>query len=164
MKHLVGTSRNEATIYVDLIQSETARHIARWPYLLGLAREVLQQTALKGNDVTIARDMGRSVGYEFIVPTTDVSKVFYAKVVREDVYTRFVRERKPTSTQILTMSLKRREPGVYELIGVWAGRVGPPRPGSINETAESRPFWANHAYLLDKESLQSQTITKDCPY
>jgi hypothetical protein len=164
MNHVIGQARNGATVSVDLIQSEAAKRISRQPYLLGLVREVIAQTALKGDELTLAKDMGRAIGYDFIVPTTDTSKVFYAKITRDDVYSRFVRERKPSSTQFLTLSLRRRAPNDYELLGVWAGELGPPRPGSANETVDSRPFWAHHAYLLDTESLQSQTITKECPY
>jgi hypothetical protein len=109
--------------------------------------------------------MGRPVGYNFVVPTNDASKVFYAKVLRDDVYMRFVKEGKPLSTQFLTLSLQRHETdGDYELLGVWAGKVGPPRPGSADETDESRAFWATHAYVFDKQPLQSHTITKVCPY
>jgi hypothetical protein len=165
MNHLVGQTRNGAMVYVDLIHSETAKHISRQPYLLGLAREAVQQATLKGGELTLVSDMGRAIGYNFIVPTNDVSKVFYAKVIRDEVYTRFVKEGKPFSTQHLTLSLKRQEAdGSYELLGLWVGKIGPPRPGATDETAESKPFWANHAYVLDKQSLQSQTITKICPY
>jgi hypothetical protein len=151
-------------IYVDLVHSAAAKQISRQPYILGLAREALQTTSVKGTSPVVVRDMGRAIGYDFIVPTNDASKVFYAKVTRDDVYTRFVREPKPSPTSFLTLTLTRRPAGDYELLGVWVGKVGPPRPGSENETPESREFWAHHACLLDKESLQTQTITKDCPY
>jgi hypothetical protein len=165
MKHLVGRVRNGAAVYVDLVHSEAAKSISMQPYLLGLAREAIGRTTLKGDGSTLVRDMGRSIGYNFVVPTNDASKVFYAKALRDDVYMRFVKEGKPLSTQFLTLSLKRHETDDdYDLLGVWAGKVGPPRPGSADETVESKIFWANHAYVFDKQSLQSHTITKTCPY
>jgi hypothetical protein len=165
MDHLVGTTRNGVLVYVNLIRSEAAKHISRQPYLLGLADKALQKTTLKNEDVTVEVDMGKAIGYNFIVPTTDASRVFYAKISREDITTRFVRGGEPLSTKYLTLSLKRRaNDGGYDLLGIWVGKTGPPRPGSPNETAESRPFWAQHAYILDKQPLQSHTITKVCPY
>lgn len=164
MNHLIGHARNGVAVYVDLIHSETAKHISWQPHLLGLVDEVLRRTTLKGADVTLEHDMGRAIGYSFVVPTTSASKVFYAKLLRDKVYTRFVKEGKPFSTQFLTLALKRQETGGYELRGVWVGKTGPPRPGSVNETAESRVYWAEHAYVLDKQSLQSDSITKTCPY
>jgi hypothetical protein len=164
MNHLVCTTRNDMTVYVDLVHSAAAKQIARQPYILGLTREALQQTMLKGTAATVVHNMGRTIGYDFVVATDDTSKVFYAKIIRDDVYTRFVRDPKPASTQFLTLTLKRVATSDYELLSVAVGKAGPPRPGSPDETAESKAFWAHHAYVLDKESLQAPTITKDCPY
>lgn len=165
MKHLVGHVRNGAAVYIDLVHSEAAKSISLQPYLLGLARELIRRSTLKGAASLLVRDMGRAVGYNFVVPTNDASKIFYAKTLRDDVFTRFVKEGKPLSTHFLTLSLQRHEADDdYELIGVWAGKVGPPRPGAADETDESKTFWASHAYVFDKQPLQSHTITKVCPY
>ena len=39
-----------------------------------------------------------------------------------------------------------------------------PRPGSADETPESKPYWLNHALIFDNQPLQLQTLTKECPY
>ena len=164
MQHLIGDSRNGATVYVNLIQSDIAKQISWQPHLLGLVREVLAKTSLKGPEAIVERDMGRPIGYSFVVPTTDANKVFYAKLLREDVYTRFVRDVQPASTQFLTLVLNRNDDDSYALRSITVGKAVPPRPGSPNETDESRPYWAGHAYVFDKQSVQTQTLTKECPY
>lgn len=164
MQHLVGQSRNGIDVHVNLIQSDIAKQISWQPHLLAFVREALGLATLRGGSVVIERDMGRPIGYSFVVPTTDTSKVFYAKLLRDDVYTRFVRDVAPVSTQFLTLLLDRTEKGSYELHGINIGKAVPPRPGSANEAPESRPYWAEHAYVFDKQSVQTQSLTKECPY
>lgn len=164
MHHLIGNSRNGANVYVNLIQSDIAKQISWQPHLLGLVREVLEKTSLKGPGVVVERDMGRPIGYSFVVATTDANKVFYAKLLRESVYTRFVRDVQPASTQFLTLALSRNPDGSYALNSITVGKAVPPRPGSPDETELSRPYWAEHAYVFDKQSVQTQSLTKECPY
>lgn len=165
VKHHIGTSKNGIPVYADLIQSQTAKQVSRQPHLLTLVEEALRNMTLKGADIIVDHDMKRPVGYSFVVPTTDADKVFYAKLLRDPVYTRFVKDGKPLTTTYLTLTLLHHpNDNAYELLSVEIGRARPPRPGSPKETAESKPFWANHAYVLDKQSLQSTTITKVCPY
>ena len=163
MKHLIGQSRNSINVYVDLIQSAAAKHISRKPHLLALVSEAVAHVSLKEDNATIEHDMKRPIGYSFVVATTDEDKVFYAKLLRDTVYTRFVKNAKPMSTSCLTLHLKRAPHG-YDLLDVLIGPATPPRPGSPDETAQSRPYWATHAVILDTQSLQSSTAVKDCPY
>jgi len=165
MKHPLGHSRNDVAVQVDLIHSEAAKRIAHQPHLLGLAGEVLQKVALRGPKVVIEHDTGRTIGYSFVVPTADTDTIFYAQLLHDKTYTRFVKNGKPFSTQYLTLILHRNEnDSAYELADIWIGRLSPPRPGSLDETAESKPYWAEHAYILGDQSLQVQTVTKICPY
>jgi len=165
MKHPLGHSRNGLAVHVDLIHSEAAKRIAHQPHLLGLAGEVLQKKVLRGTEIVIEHDTGRSIGYSFVVPTTDTDTVFYAQLLQEEAYTRFVKNGKPSSTQYLTLMLRRDEgTSSYELSDIWIGRISPPLPGSIDETSESKPYWTSHAYILGNQPLQVRTVTKICPY
>ncbi len=164
MKHLIGQTRNGVAVRVDLIQSQAAKHISQQPHLLNLIAEALKQTTLRGADAEIEHDMGRAIGYNFVVKTTEADGVFYAQLLRDTTYTRFVKNGKPLSTQYLSMILRRNEDAEYELIDAWIGRLSPPRPGTADETAESKPYWSSHAIILGTESLQLRTVTKVCPY
>jgi hypothetical protein len=165
MKHPIGITRNGISVYVDLIQSRAAKQIAQQPYLVGLVCEALQQLDFSDPEVRVERDMGRNVGYSFIVDTTDSDTIIYAKIQRDDVYTRFVKSGKPHPTQYLSMVLARDEgDGDYGLCDTWVGRLAPPRPGSANETAESKAYWATKACVLGSQPLKHSTVTKVCPW
>lgn len=163
MKHLIGQTRNGIPVYVDLIHSHVANHIAQQPRLLGLLAEALQKTKLHDTKASVEHDMRRTIGYSFIVKTTGSDSIFYAKLLRDDTYIRFIKNGKPSSTQYLSMVLHR-DNGSYELHDAWVGRLNPPHPGTDGETAESKPFWETHAVISSNESLQLRTITKVCPY
>jgi len=164
VKHPVGHTQNGVPVYVDLIGSKAAKHIAQQPQLLGLAKEMLEQIVVRGVEMNIEHDMGRLIGYNFVVATTEKDTILYGRLLRDDIYTRFVKNGKPLSTHYLTVTLKKDGDKNYELCDIWIGRLNPPRPGSANETAESKAYWSNHAFVLDSQPLQLQTVTKECPY
>ena len=152
-------------MYIDLIHSQSAKSIARQPRLLSLAAEALQQVTARGRDLTIEHDTGRDIGYDHVVTTTDDPAIFYARLVRDTIYTRFVKNGKPLSTQYLTLCLQVSEDkSTYSLQDIRIGRFSPPRPGSTNETADSKSYWANHALIFSDQPVQSSTLTKICPY
>lgn len=164
MKHLIGQSRNGMQIHVQLIGSPAGENVARHPQLLSLAKELFAQITLHGAEINMEYDMDRPIGYTFTVETTDRDTVFYGRLLKDDVYTRFVKNGKPLPTRYLTVTLSKKSTTDYELSDIWIGRLMPPRPGSENETADSKSYWSNHALVLDNQRLQLQTVTKICPY
>ncbi|HSW66480.1 MAG TPA: hypothetical protein VLI54_05070 [Bacillota bacterium] len=164
MRHSIGRTRNGMLVYVDLINSKAGIHIAQQPYLLGLLKQALAGISAKGVSMSIEHDMGRSVGYNFVVKTTEKDTVLYARLLRDELYTRFVKNGKPLATTFISMVLERDTDKNYELRDAWIGRLTPPRPGSDQETVDSKQYWAEHAYVLDNQSLQLRTVTKTCPY
>lgn len=164
MKHFIGQARSGAQVYARLISSKAGKNIARQPQLLSLAKEMLTALTLRDNEISVEYDMKRSIGYSFIVETTDKDVIFYGRLLKDDVYTRFVKNGKPLLTRYLTITLTKESDNSYELSDIWIGRLMPPRPGSANETAESKTYWSNHALIMDGQPLQLQTVTKTCPY
>jgi len=164
MQHPVGQTRNGTYVYVNLIGSQAARHIAQQPQLLKLAKEMLAQKTVHGIRTSIEQDMKRPIGYSLVVATTDSDTILYGRLVKDEVYTRFVKNGKPLATNYLTITLRQDDDSNYELSDIWIGRMIPPRPGSTNETDDSKPYWSNHAFVLDSQALQVRTMTKVCPY
>lgn len=164
MKHPIGQTRNGVPVYVDLIRSRAAKHIAQQPHLLGLAKEMLQKASVRGAEPSIEHDMGRSIGYNLVVTTTEKDTILYGRLVRDELFTRFVKNGKPDSTQFLSATLCQDSDAEYELCDIWIGHLNPPRPGSADETSESKQYWLNHAFIFDNQPLQLQTVTKVCPY
>jgi hypothetical protein len=164
MRHALGHDKNGVLVEIDLIRSHAAKRISHQPHLLGLVSEVVRKSSFRGPSITLECDLGRPIGYSFIVATSGTDTIFYAQTLHDDVYTRFVKNGKPLASRYLTIVLERNEAGTYDLQDTWIGRLMPPRPGSPGETAESKTYWENHARILDDESLQVRTITKLCPY
>lgn len=164
MKHPIGQTLNGAAIYVDLIHSPAATSISQQPYLLSLLKEMAAQVKIGGPRPTIVQDMGRAIGNSPIVQTSSKDTIVYACRMHATVYSRFIKTSKPTSTQHLSATLKRDTDGNYELLDTWLGKSYPPLPGSTDETSESKTFWMEHAYILNGDSIQVRTLTKECPY
>ncbi len=164
MKHPIARTSNGTAVYVDLIHSQAAVLIGRQPRLLDLVKKIIAQTAADAPIVRIESNMGRAIGYNFVVKTSAVDTVLYAQLVRDVTYTRFVKNGKPITTKYLSLILRRDDRSDYELHELWLGRLRPARPGSDGETAASRTYWADHAFVLDSQPVQPRTITKVCPY
>ena len=163
--HLVGYARNGVGVYVDLVSSKAAKHIAREPHLLRLAADALPGISLKKPAVHLEHDMGRLIGYDFVIKATDADSIFYVQLVRDTAYTRFTKSGKPSPTQYLSLIMQRGADGIsYELHDIWIGRQTPPKPGSDDETDESKAYWGEHALIFDNQPMQSRTLTKTRPY
>lgn len=165
MNHYVGRTYNDIPVYVDLIASDVASYIAQQPHILTLVTEVVRHATLVEASINLEQDMGRTIGYDYVVETTDASAVFYAQLVREDIYTRFVKKCEPLPTRHLTISLSYDQADKsYQLSSVWLGRKRPLRPGSAQQTAKSYVYWGKHAFVFENQPLQLRTLTKTCPY
>jgi len=166
MKHLVGQSHNGILAYIDLTQNTAAvKSIARQPHLLTLAGEALGRSILDGRDLTIEYDMGRPVGYDFVIETDEDDTVFYVRLIGDGTFTRFTRKGKPAATNFLSISLQP-DPNseAYNVTDIWVGHQRPPRPGCETVTKDSKPFWEHHAFLFQNQPMQTNTLTKTCPY
>lgn len=165
MIHPIGTTPDGIEVYIDLVNSDASESIARQPQLIRLAKEALTGRKLTGPNVQIEHNMGRVVGYDCIIEATEDDNVFYAQMLRDKLYTRFIKGGKPLATNYVAIVLKRDADGkAYALQDVRIGRLAPPRPGMPNETTKSRDFWSAHAYVQEGQLLQLRTVTKQRPY
>lgn len=164
MMHLIGMTRNSVGVYVDLVNSRAAKQIAQRPHLLTLASEALGVMTLDGSRLITTHDMGRKIGYDFVVEVTDTDAVFYAQLAKETVYTTFTKKGEPSSTRLLTMVLRHSDAEGYSLDDLWPGPFRPPRPGDLEEAENSKVYWEEHAYLFEDQHLKPSSITKLRPY
>ncbi len=164
MKHPIGFTKNGVEVYAYLTRSTIEKRLSRQPYLLTIAKEMLAEVTLNGPKIYIEHDMRRQIGYDFIISTTEKDTVFYAQLMKDKVYTRFVKVGEPIHTSYITATLQQDDDNNYELSDIWIGRLMPPRPGSDDETAGSKPYWSNHAFILGDQALQTRSLTKICPY
>jgi len=165
MTHIVGYDQDGTPVHVDLVKTEAAKYIAREPRLLTLAAEVLEQITLEEPVIDIEYDMGRAIGYDFVVKTADTDTVFYAQIVRDTLYTRFIKNGKPPATNYISIRLKRSQDGSsYDMQSIWIGHLLPPVPGHAEATVTSKSYWESHAFVFENQPIQPRTITKTCPY
>ncbi len=164
MKHPIAKTKNGIAVYVDLVSSPAAAAVGRDPRLVDMVRRILLQTDAQTPIVRIESNMGKNVGYNMVVETSESDTILYAQLLRQQVYTRFVKNGRPSSTQYVSVILHRDEAGEYELYQLWLGRLRPSQPGSTDESAHSKPYWESHAFVLDTQPIQHRSVTKVCPY
>jgi hypothetical protein len=162
--HPLAVTGTGVEVYVNLIQSPAARHISQQPHILRLAVRLLQNAKLADDNVALEYDFGHPIGTTDTVETTAKDTIVYAKQLKQEAYTRFVKRRSLASSSNLTLYLQRDNDGNYELHDIRVGRPTPPLPGGDDETTDSKSFWQNHAIVLEGQPLQMSTVTKTSPY
>ena len=164
MKHPVGITKNKLEVYIYLTGSLASKRISRQPHLLNLAQEMFSSVTLQGTKISMEYDMQRPIGYDYVIETLDNNVVFYGRIPKDEIYTRFVKSGKPIATNKLSVVLIQDSDKNYELYDLWIGSLRPPRPGSLDETPDSKLYWSNHALILGDMPIQPRTITKTSPY
>lgn len=163
-KFIVDDSHTSYNVYVNLIASPAGRYISRHPHILTILKELFATKSLRGKQIIIEQDMGRDIGTTDVVTTNDKDIVYYAKTVKSPVYSRFVKNRGPMASRVLTISILRDEAGDYEIKDAWIGQNCPAFPGDDEATSDSISFWQTHALLQNTLQIQTETITRTCPY
>ena len=165
MKHPIGTTLNGTPVYVDLINSAASANISQQPHLVTLIKELLESTNVSGTAPTVEYNFGRNIGNTVIVQTTEKDTIIYAKRLKQETFTRFVRRRVPAPTTYITISLSKDGDGEYALANAWIGRLIPPFPADQeNEAQQSEAYWAQHALVLEGQPIQLRTVTQVYPY
>ena len=163
-KHIVATSLNGKEVYAYLMQQPLSAAISRNPHLLALIKEAVSTLNLTQQDILLEQNMGRNIGYGEMIATREKDTIFYARLVREETYTKFVKNRKTEPTPFLTLNLRKDDDGNYEIKDVWIGKTFPPVPGNAAETEQSKSYWEDHAVAFNGQAIMASTITKECPF
>jgi len=162
---LLTHSRNGAEVWYDPQLSHAATHIADTPELKSLASEVISQSDIEGDYMLFHTDMGKTVGKSDLVETKPGDTIVYAKRLNRKEFTVFNKSRKPEPSSLVTVAVKRRGDGSYELASTWVGPSDLPSfPGTERETPDSKKFWAQHSLAWGKQEVQPGTETTVCPW
>lgn len=161
--HHIGVAKNGVDIYVNLIRSDAAEHISHRPQILTLAKQLLATKNMTGQTLELEHDFGHVIGNSEVVETTAKDTIVYAKRLKHDTFSRFVRKRQLTPSSFLSMSMRKVSDG-YEIVDVWIGRLTPPSPADESATPASKSYWENHAIVFEGQALQLRTLTKEAPY
>ncbi|HEY4963903.1 MAG TPA: hypothetical protein VIH90_04370 [Candidatus Saccharimonadales bacterium] len=145
---LVTTMRNKTPVYVNLLDSHASTHIKNHPELLDYARTFLKNQEFHEPEIAVQHNVGQTVGLCDVVETTNADDIIYAKRINRVAYTRFVKNREPVLTNLITMVLRKNtKDGAYELWSIWIGPKVPPFPGDDRESPASLTFWDSHALV-----------------
>ena len=163
-KEFVGKTKNGITIVVDLENSHAATHIADSPQLLPLLKEVISNLESMHDCQRFEINMGREIGTSDLVETDEYDDIVYAKRPNRDLYSRFVKNKKPIPTSWITLELKEVDDQTYEIFTAYIGRITPPFPGNTFETTESKAFWGKHALAWGKQEIVVGSETTVSPW
>lgn len=163
-RFLIAKTLNGREVYVNFIKSAAGKYLNQQPYLVKLIQGLLELKELEKLEELIEHDMGRVIGNTEIVKTNEKDVIFYAQRNKTSVYSRYVKNRPPAPSSVLTVVLIQDEDGNYEISDTWIGNFCPPFPGDEKATKKSKSFWDEHALIMDLQGVQSKSITKVCPY
>lgn len=164
-KYVISKLPSGQTVYLDLINSLAGEYVSRQPHVLTVIKEALPKIEFRTQkSFWVEHDMGRVVGNTDIVETTDKDNIYYAQGRKRQEFSRFAKNRLPESSAILTILVAQDDTGDYEVVDTWVGPNRPMFPGHIDESSASKEFWGNHALVNNAHPIQSNTITKNCPY
>ncbi len=111
-------------------------------------------------------DFGRTVGVSHCVQTQERDEIVFAQRVGRGGLSRFVKNREPVSTTMLTVSLKRVVAGRYEIRTAYLGDPGHVEPwaASPDRFQDAVAFWEKHALCYGYEPIVPSTETNACPW
>ena len=126
-----------------------------------LLENAFSQISSHGRDFLIETiDYGRIVGETTCVRTGDCDEIVFAQRPNRAGLTRFVTNRQPVPTSMVTAVLKRGDFRSYILITSWFGNQAEPEPWDKNATERSVHFWSQHALVWDSEEVLSGTLNR----
>jgi hypothetical protein len=132
--------------------------------LLGYAKDFLKGQSFQEPEVVVQHNLVHVVGMFDVVETTGADTVLYAKRLNREAYTRFVKNRLPIPTRSVTMVLRKRDDGSYELWSIWIGPWVPPFPGDDVQSPGSKIYWSHHALVWGNQAIQEGTETSEQPW
>ena len=161
---LLCITANRQKVYYDPIESHIATHFHDTPELKKLVEEVLRHANLEQEKEIFEYDFHKVVGKMDLIETTENDEIIYAKRVNRDNFTRFVLNKSPVDTSIVTFILYRQDETSYILHSAWIGKLVPSFPGTETETPESKVYWKNHALIWGTQKIQLGTETTIQPW
>lgn len=148
-------------VVFDPIYSHTATHFDDAPTLRAITIEVLSKMLLEGSVVATDIDMGRIIGNSDVVETDETDDLVYAmRRNREDQgYVPFTKSRMPQPCSLISVHLTAKDAETYELASTWIGQYESPMfPQMDTATAESVPFWSNHAFVWGSQEIIPDSV------
>ena len=140
-------------------------HVQTHPSVLPVLGEALAQVKSDDRSFMVTEvDLGRVVGKNIRVKTTDSDEILFAKRPGRLGLTRFVKNREPEPCSRVVLVLKCLSEGAYVLITAFIGTRCPAEPWDRNADEHSVPFWNSEALVWGTEEVIEGTETTACPW
>ncbi|MBI4377455.1 MAG: hypothetical protein HY549_13530 [Elusimicrobia bacterium] len=135
----------------------------------GVTPELLSESLAQvwPDEVRVKRtvDFGHIIGASNCVKTREEDEIIYAQRLHRPGLSRFVKNRKPEPTSLLTLTVRRMPEGWYELRTAYIGGPGCVEPWAAQERLqEAIEFWGSHALVWGSEPTIPGTETTACPW
>src|SRR5579884_1535400 len=127
--YLIDDTNEAYDVYVNLISSPAGHYLSRRPYLIALLKNLLSLKQLSGKRIVIEQDLGRQIGTTDVVATKESDTIYYAQAIKSQVFYRFVKNRRPQSSNVLTLVVLQDNDNNYEINDIWIGTNRPAFPG-----------------------------------
>lgn len=154
------------------MESHKGDFLYDWEILIKLAMEEGKFNSLNKNfEVINIEFQGKNIGYCSLVKTAQGDEIIYAKRLNRNIYTRFIKNKRPILTNSMTIILNRnrKKSNEYYLITMFPGDESFKEPEDLNirtkeELIECLEFWEKHALTYDKSIIQENSVIDYCPY
>jgi hypothetical protein len=163
-KTIVGTTKNNKSVYLDEESTHAHTHVSDTPNLLDYTKEALAHVIAIDDVVYVEVDLGRPLGKSDLVATDENDEIIYAKRVNRDTFTRFVKNRKQLEDSRIAVVLHKTD-DEYRLFSTWIGPATPPFPReNPKHDQESIEFWKKHALVWGRQAIQPGTEVTEWPW
>lgn len=108
-------------------------------------------------------DYSYPIGCSICVKVNQEDEVIYAIRKGRKGYTKFVKNRKPESTNSITIVLQKTN-DFYTIITAYIGKKAELEPWDERATEGSFKFWEDHALIFGTEEIELISVRTDCPW
>lgn len=161
------TTANGIRIVFDPVHSHTATHFKDAPSLKHQVKNLLGSLVVVDDLIAQEFDMGKIIGDCNVIETDEKDEIIYAirKNRRDQGYVPFTKSRTSQPCSLISIHLVKKTAETYELSSVWIGEYESPMfPQMENATAESIPYWRQHAFVWGSQEIIPGTELSQCPW
>ena len=161
---LLGHSKDNRALYLDLASSHALTHFAKHQNLKSLVSETISNIVLDTPIVRLEIDTRSEVGLCDLVSTNETDEIVYAKRPLRHTYSRFAKNRQSEPTTWFVLDIRKQQNGDYYLYTAFIGRLTPSFPGGSFLPEQSHEFWSNHALVWGSQEIVPGSETTVCPW
>ncbi len=150
----------------EVVYEEDDSHLSDHPSVVPLVGEILTQiTSNNRQSIVDEVDLGREVGKNIRVQTTDEDEIIFARRPGRTGLTRFVKNRQSEPCSKVVVILIRQDSGEYVISTAFIGMKCPAEPWDEKWADEnSVPFWNSQALVWGSEKIVPGTETTISPW